>query len=77
MTTKNAARIYKKLEQAQLEEERQQALSDPEAFIVLAKAKGYTFTVKDLETQICQLSDEELASILNPGIGPRRHLFPK
>ena len=77
MTTKNAARIYKKLEQAQLEEERQKALSDPEAFIVLAKARGYAFTVKDLETQICQLSDEELASIFNPGIGPRRHLFPK
>ena len=77
MTTKNAARIYKKLEQAQLEEERQQALSHPSAFIDLAKAKEYTFTVKGLETQISQISDEELARILNTGIGPRRHLFPK
>ena len=43
----------------------------------MAQAKGYAFTVKDLETQLSKLSDEEVASILNPGIGVRQHLFPK
>ncbi|MBE9167132.1 Nif11-like leader peptide family RiPP precursor [Pleurocapsales cyanobacterium LEGE 06147] len=77
MTEKNAARIYKQVEQAQAQQQRQKALSNPEAFIILAAARGYTFTVKDLEAQLSQLSDEEVAGIFNPGIGPRRHLFPR
>ena len=77
MTEKNAARIYKKVELAHTEQERQKALSEPEAFIKLAEARGYTFTVKDLETQLSQLSDEEVAGIFNPGIGQRRHIFPR
>ena len=77
MTAENAARIYKKVEQAQAQQERQKALNDPEAFIKLAVARGYAFTVKNLKTQLSQLSDEEVAGIFNPGIPPRRHLFPK
>ena len=77
MKQQNAARIYKNVETAYAQQERQKALSDPEAFIRLASARGYTFTVKDLETQLSQLSDEEVAGIFNPGIPPRRHLLPK
>ncbi len=77
MEQQNAARIYKNVEKAYAQQERQKALSDPEAFIRLAEARGYAFTVKDLETQLSQLSDEEVAGIFNPGIPPRRHLFPK
>ena len=77
MENQNAARIYKNVEQAHAQEERQKALSNPEAFIRLAEARGYAFTVQDLETQLGQLSDEEVAGIFNPGIGVRRHLFPK
>jgi predicted ribosomally synthesized peptide with nif11-like leader len=77
MTAENAARIYKKVEQAHAQQERQKALSDPKAFISLAKARGYAFTVKDLEAQLSKLSDEDVAGIFNPGIGQRRNLFPK
>ncbi len=77
MTQQNAARIYKNVEQAYAQQERQKALSDPEAFVRLASARGYNLTVKDLETQLSQLSDEDVAGIFNPGIPPRRHLFPK
>mgnify|MGYP003452891602 CR=1 FL=1 len=77
MTAENAARIYKKVEQAHAQQERQKALSDPQAFISMAQARGYALTVKDLETQLGKLSDEEVAGIFNPGIGVRRHLFPK
>jgi predicted ribosomally synthesized peptide with nif11-like leader len=77
MAKENATRIYKKVEQAHAEQERQKALSDPLAFILLAKARGYAFTVKDLEAQLSQLSDEDVAGIFNPGIGLRRHLFPR
>ena len=77
MKQQNAARIYKNVETAYAQQERQKAKSDPEAFIRLASARGYAFTVQDLETQLSQLSDEEVAGIFNPGIPPRRHLFPK
>ena len=77
MTHENATRIYKKVEQTHAQQERQKALGNPKAFIKLAKARGYAFTVKDLKTQLSQLSDEEVAGIFNPGIGVRRHLFPK
>ncbi len=77
MNAKNAAHIYKKVEQAYAQQERQKALSNPKAFIVLAKARGYAFTIKDLVAQLSKLSDEDVAGIFNPGIGPRRHLFPR
>jgi hypothetical protein len=46
-------------------------------FIKLAASQGYAFTVEDLPTQLGQLSDEEVAAIFNPGMGTRRHLFPR
>ncbi|MGB3291399.1 MAG: Nif11-like leader peptide family RiPP precursor [Phormidesmis sp.] len=77
MPEKNAAHVYKQVTQAQADREREKALSDPEAFIKLAAAQGHHFTVGDLKAQIEQLSDEEVAAIYNPGISPRRHLFPR
>lgn len=77
MTEQNAARIYKKVVQDNAQQEREKALSDPKAFISKAQAQGYTFTIEDLKTQLSKLSDEEVAGILNPGIGVRKHLFPK
>jgi predicted ribosomally synthesized peptide with nif11-like leader len=67
MTSENAARFFKDVQQAQANQERLKASSDPETFILLAAARGYTFTVEDLPTQIGQLSDEEVAAIFNPG----------
>ena len=77
MTQKNAARIYKDVQQAEAKQQRQKALSEPENFIKLAAAQGYNFSIENLETQLSQLSDEEVAGIFNPGIPPRRHLYPK
>ncbi len=74
MTQDNAARLFKAVQQAQSSQERQKALSNPEAFVQMAANSGYSFTVADLQTQINQLSDEEIAAIFNPGLGPRRHL---
>lgn len=77
MLKENAARMYKQIEQAYAKQERQKALTDPDSFIKLAAGRGYTFTIKDLELELARLSDEEIAGIFNPGIGPRRHLFPR
>ncbi|MEO1404708.1 MAG: Nif11 family protein [Cyanobacteria bacterium J06635_1] len=77
MPQKNAARLYNEIQQAHAREERRKALSDPEAFIKLAAPRGYAFTVENLEAQLSQLSDEDVAAIFNPGIRPRHHLFPR
>lgn len=77
MTQENAARIYKDIQQAEASQQRKQAVNEPETFIKLAAAQGYSFSEKDLEAQVSQLSDEEIAGIWNPGIPPRRHLFPR
>jgi predicted ribosomally synthesized peptide with nif11-like leader len=77
MAQDNAARMFKAVQQAQASQERQKAIGNPDAFIQLAANSGYSFTVTDLQTQISQLSDEEIAAIFNPGLGPRRHLMPR
>ncbi|MBE9065829.1 Nif11 family protein [Leptolyngbya cf. ectocarpi LEGE 11479] len=77
LESQNAAHRFHEIEQAHARKERRKALSDPEAFIKLAAAGGYEFTVENLETQLDQLSDEDVAGIFNPGIPPRRHLFPR
>ena len=69
MTTKNAAQIYKKLEQAQAQQERQKAKSDPKAFISLAVARGYGFTVQNFKTQLSHLSDEDVAGAVKAAVG--------
>ncbi len=77
MPEQNAARLYKNVQKAQANQERTAALNDPAAFVKLAAAQGIALNAETLETQISQLSDEEVAAIFNPGISPRRHIFPR
>ncbi len=77
MASKNAARIYRDVEQAHAQQQRQQALNNPQEFVQQATTQGYNLTLDNFEDQLNQLSDEEVASILNPGVSPRRHIFPR
>ncbi len=77
MASKNAARIYRDVEQAHAQQQRQQVMNNPQKFIQQATTQGYNLTLDNFEHQLSQLSDEEVASILNPGVSPRRHLFPR
>jgi len=74
---KNAARLYKNVTEAQANQQRQKALDDPETFVKLAVSQGHAFAPNELTAQLNQLSDEEIATVFNPGISPRRHLFPR
>ena len=77
MIQENAARFFKTIQQSQDQAARRSALSQPDRFIQLAANLGYQFNVKTLEAEIEHLSEEEIAAIFNPGMGPRRHLLPK
>ncbi|MEH1909139.1 Nif11-like leader peptide family natural product precursor [Nostoc sp.] len=77
MTQQNAARLFQAVKQDQALQERLKVTADPEAFIKIAQERGYEFNVKELDNEISKLSEEDLATILNPGWGARRHIYPR
>ncbi|OUL27133.1 Nif11-like leader peptide family natural product precursor [Nostoc sp. RF31YmG] len=77
MPQKNAAQLFKAVKQDQALKERLKATANPDAFIQIAKERGYDFTVEELEAEIEKMSEEDLAAIVNPGWGPRRHIHPR
>lgn len=77
MAQKNAAQLLKAVKQDQALKERLKATSNPDAFIQIAQERGYNFTVEELENELSNLSEAELASILNPGMSPRYHIHPR
>ncbi|GAB1539280.1 hypothetical protein NUACC21_19460 [Scytonema sp. NUACC21] len=77
MAQKNAAQLFRAVKEDLVLKERLKAVSEPEAFIKIAKERGYDFTVEELQTELSKLSAEELAAIVNPGMAPRRHICPR
>ncbi|MBD2595101.1 Nif11-like leader peptide family natural product precursor [Nostoc sp. MBR 210] len=77
MALQNAARFFKAVKADQALQQKLKATANPEAFVKMAKERGYDFTVAELEAEIDHLSPEDLAAIVNPGWGPRRHINPR
>ena len=77
MTQENATRLFKAVKQDQALQQRLKATANPEAFVKIAHERGYDFSVEELESEISKLSEEDLAAIVNPGWGTRRHLNPR
>jgi predicted ribosomally synthesized peptide with nif11-like leader len=77
MTQQNAAHFLQAVKENQALKERLNAIENPEAFIKIAQESGYDFSMEELEREISQLSDEDLAGIVNPGWGTRRHIHPR
>lgn len=48
--------------------------ASPQSCIDLAEQSGYYFTNEELQFILSEMSNEELAEIVNPGIAPRRHI---
>ncbi|MFN6513423.1 MAG: Nif11-like leader peptide family natural product precursor [Nostoc sp. CreGUA01] len=77
MTQQNAARLFEAVKRDQALQQRLKATANPEAFIKIARERGYEFTVEELDAEIDKMSEEDLAAIVNPGWGTRRHLNPR
>jgi hypothetical protein len=71
----NAAKLFKKLQAEQDLQLRTKALENPTTFVRLAEEQGYRINPKSLTEDLKTLTDEAIAAIWNPGIGPRRHLI--
>lgn len=77
MTQECAARFFKAIQQDQALKAKLKATTDPEKFVEIAANQGYHFTVAELEAQISKMTPEEVAAVINPGVGPRRHIVPR
>ena len=77
MTQQNATRLFEAVKQDQALQQRLKATANPEAFVKIAQERGYDFSVEELESEINKLSEEDLAAIVNPGWGNRRHINPR
>jgi predicted ribosomally synthesized peptide with nif11-like leader len=50
------------------------AAVDVESYYKIAQDHGYFFTSEELNAELDQDSQEELAGMINPGMSPRKHL---
>ncbi|MFB2975603.1 Nif11-like leader peptide family natural product precursor [Microseira sp. BLCC-F43] len=74
MTQDCASRFFKAAQQDEALQVKLKATTEPETFIKIAADQGYHFTVEQLQAQIEKLPPEAVASMVNPGVGPRLHL---
>lgn len=77
MAQENAAKFFKHVMEDEALQARLKAATEPETFIQIAEKRGYRFTEAELNREIEKLSPEELAAVINPGVGPRRHIVPR
>ncbi|WP_414563979.1 MULTISPECIES: Nif11-like leader peptide family natural product precursor [unclassified Anabaena] len=77
MAQQKTAQLLHAVKEDQALKARLKATNNAEAFIEIARECGYDFTVEELEDEISKLSDEDLAAIVNPGWGNRRHIYPR
>jgi predicted ribosomally synthesized peptide with nif11-like leader len=57
--------------------ERLKGATSSDSCVKIAEEYGYTFTTEELEAGLSKLSSEELATLINPGVAPRRHIEPR
>ncbi len=77
MTQEHAARFFKAVREDGVLKDRLKATTDPDSFLKIAEQRGYHFTLDELEKEISTMSPEEIASVINPGVAPRRHIMPR
>ncbi len=77
MNQQNAAKLYTAIQEQQTLTEQKQAEEKIKNFLEMAEKRGYHYTEEEIKTELGHLSAEELASLINPGVGPRNHLLPR
>lgn len=77
MTIESVAEFIEVAKQDPALVERLKGATSSDICVKLAEEYGYTFTTEELETGLSKLSPEELATLVNPGVAPRRHIEPR
>lgn len=77
MAQENAARFFKAVKEDQELQQKFKAITDQTAFMQMAEQAGYSCTIDELEEAMSELSPEQVAAVINPGVGLRQHLLPR
>jgi hypothetical protein len=73
----HAASLFKAVRDDQASKYKQVAIKHAEAFVKIASRHGYRFTEDTLAESLTHLSDQEVAAMVNPGVGQRTRLIPR
>lgn len=77
MTQESVTKFLADAKQDEALRKRLKMAESSQSCIDLAEQSGYVFTAEELQAQLSQMSEEEVAEILNPGIAPRQHIEPR
>lgn len=77
MTLESVAQFIEAAKQDQALMEKLKAATHSDICVKIAEEYGYTFTTEELQAGLNKLSPEELATLINPGVAPRRHIEPR
>jgi predicted ribosomally synthesized peptide with nif11-like leader len=76
MSQANVSEFLRQAKQNVGLQERLKAAMSFDRCVEIANQEGFEFTSAELQTELDQLSAEEVAEIINPGVYPRQHLNP-
>jgi uncharacterized protein YfbU (UPF0304 family) len=79
MKKPNAAKLYTAVQKEQelIEKNRAEEKENIENLQKIAEERGYQYSIKELKEELSHLSEEEIASLINPGVGPRHHILAR
>lgn len=72
-----AAELLKAVRENEATQVKLLAMKSPTDFIKLAEKHGHHMTLDNLEAELNQLTESELAAMYNPGVGSRQRLIPR
>jgi Nif11 domain len=73
----HAAEVFKAVQQAQIRQTKLNALRNPDLFVKVAVDRGYPCTADDWESSVESFSPDQVATLMNPGVGKRQRLVPR
>lgn len=76
MVQEPVTQFFQNIKQDEALQAKSKAAPDLETCVKLGRDHGYHFSPEELQAGLSELSEEEQAEIINPGIAPRRHLYP-
>lgn len=79
MKKTNAAKLYTAVQKEQelIEKRRAEEKENIENLKKIAEERGYEYSIKEIQEELSHLSEEEIASLINPGVGPRHHILAR
>lgn len=77
MTVESVAQFLEKTKQDRALIKKLKAADTLDTCVKIAEEYGHTFTTEELEAGLSKLSPEDLAALVNPGVGTRLHIEPR